>query len=517
MIKKNLWKIVTILVVLGLSLYWTLPLSKRIKLGLDLKGGTYLLLQVVSQKAVENTLQRIGSDINDSLQKAGVSGAKATYQPPDRLAITLPPGAAARSALDKALLDYPQLQGMPGSTPQTTIVALPPEQVKKIEASAVEQALETIRNRIDQFGVVEPTVQRQAADEVVVELPGLSDPQRAINLIGKTAVLQFQLLDEENSIAKALSGDIPPGDEILYQKVVDKVTGREVRRTPYLVQKKVLMTGQYITNAEVRIDQRFNEPYVSLTFDSTGARIFARITTENVKKRLAIILDGNVYSAPVIQEPITGGQAQITGNFTPQEAHDLAIVLRSGALPAPVKVLENRTVGPSLGADSIRQGVLASLFGGLAVVLFMLVYYKFGGFAANVTLLFNILILLGVMGYFRATLTLPGIAGIALTVGMAVDANVLIFERIREELRGGKTVRTAVEAGFDRAFLTIVDANVTTLITALFLFQFGTGPVKGFAVTLTAGLIANVFTAVFVCKVMFDLYLSRRKVVRLSI
>ncbi|MBI3014086.1 MAG: protein translocase subunit SecD [Candidatus Tectomicrobia bacterium] len=516
MLRIGWWKIALIVVVLGASLWWTLPLSERIKLGLDLKGGSHLLMEVESDKAVENTLERYGTEIGRGLERAGVSGARVERQGSDRLAITIP-DASARSELDKMLLNYPQLQGMEGSTPGRVVLGLPPDQAKRIKANAVDQGLETIRNRIDQFGVAEPTVQRQGDQEIVVQLPGLQDPERAINLIGKTAVLEFRLLDEENSVSKALAGEIPPDSEILYEKVLDKVTGQEIRRVPYLVQKKVKMTGEYITNAEVRIDQRFNEPYVSLSFDRTGGRIFSQITEENVKKRLAIILDGNVYSAPVIQEKISGGQAQITGNFTPETAHDLAIVLRSGALPAPVKVLENRTVGPSLGADSIRQGVLASFFGGLAVLLFMILYYRFGGLVANLALFFNILILLGVMGYFRATLTLPGIAGIALTIGMAVDANVLIFERIREELRGGKTIRTAVDAGFHRAFLTIVDSNVTTLIAAIFLFQFGSGPVKGFAVTLTAGLTANVFTAVFVGKVMFDSYLARRKVVQLSI
>ncbi|HLC27518.1 MAG TPA: protein translocase subunit SecD [bacterium] len=516
MLRKYWWKLALIAVILGTSLWWTLPLSERIKLGLDLKGGTHLLLEVESDKAVENTLERYRTEIARGLERAGVSGARVERQGNDRLAITIP-DAATRSELDKILLNHPQLQGMEGSTPSRVFVGFPQGQVKQIKASAVEQGLETIRNRIDQFGVAEPTVQHQGDQNIVVQLPGLQDPQRAIDLIGKTAVLEFRLLDEENSLTKALAGEVPPNSEILYEKVVDKVTGQEIRRIPYLVKKDVLMTGEFITNAEVRIDQRFNEPYVSLSFDRTGANLFSRITEENVKKRLAIILDGNVYSAPVIQEKISGGQAQISGNFTSETAHDLAIVLRSGALPAPVKVLENRTVGPSLGADSIRDGVLASLFGGLAVVLFMLIYYRFGGVAANLALSFNILILLGVMGYFRATLTLPGIAGIALTIGMAVDANVLIFERIREELRGGKTIRSSVDAGFHRAFLTIVDSNVTTLITALFLFQFGSGPVKGFAVTLTAGLIANIFTAVFVCRVMFDFYLARRKIARLSI
>jgi preprotein translocase subunit SecD len=284
-----------------------------------------------------------------------------------------------------------------------------------------------------------------------------------------------------------------------------------------LLKKRTVLTGASLTDARVSIDSQYNEPYVSITFDGTGARQFARITGDNVGRRLAIVLDGVIYSAPVIQEKIPGGQARITGYFTMDEARFLAIALRSGALPAPVTILENRTVGPSLGQDSVRRGIQAILIGGLMVVIFMVIYYGISGLIADVALLFNLIILMGALAYLGATLTLPGIAGIILTIGMAVDANVLIFERIREELRLGKTVRAAVDGGFSKALVTILDANVTTLIAAVVLFQFGTGPVKGFAVTLSLGILGTLFSALFASRTLFEVMLARPRVEKISI
>jgi len=283
------------------------------------------------------------------------------------------------------------------------------------------------------------------------------------------------------------------------------------------LKKEALLTGDFLTDAHISIDTQYNEPYVSISFNKAGSKIFARITEQNVGKRLAIILDNNVYSDPVIREKIPSGKAQITGNFTEEEARDLAIVLRAGALPAPIKVQENRTVGPSLGQDSISKGFKSVIIGGLLVVVFMVVYYRVSGLVANIALLLNIILMGGVLAYFRATLTLPGIAGIILTIGMAVDANILIFERIREELRQGRPARVAIENGFAKAFLTILDANLTTIIAAIILFQYGTGPVKGFAITLTIGILASMFTAIFVCRVIFDLRLARKGMKKLSI
>jgi preprotein translocase subunit SecD len=317
-------------------------------------------------------------------------------------------------------------------------------------------------------------------------------------------------------VNSALSGTPPPGDEILYQVKEDPTTG-QVTRIPFLIKKAILLDGSSLTDARVQIDSQFNEPYVGIEFDRKGAKIFERVTGENIKKRLAIVLDKTVYSAPVIQDRIAGGKARITGNFTTEEARDLAIVLRAGALPAPVKIIEERTVGPTLGADSIRTGLMSMIVGGILVIAFMLFYYKGAGLIADIALMMNILLIGGGLAALQATLTLPGIAGIILTIGMAVDANVIVFERIREELLLGKTPIAAVKAGFDRATITVMDANITTLIAAIVLFQFGTGPIKGFAVTLGLGIVASLFTALVVSKACFDIILSRKKVSTLSI
>ncbi|MBW1674785.1 MAG: protein translocase subunit SecD, partial [Deltaproteobacteria bacterium] len=383
-----------------------------------------------------------------------------------------------------------------------------------IKKMAVDQAVETITNRIDQFGVAEPDIRPQGKDRILVQLPGIKDPKRAIDIIGKTALLEFKLVDEDNSLEEALKGNIPPGDEVLYQI---KGEAGSKRKIPFLLKKRAVITGEYLTDARVQIDSRYNEPYVSLSFDSRGARLFGQITGANIKKRLAIVLDGVVNSAPVIQDKITGGRAQITGRFTMDESRDLAIVLRAGALPAPVKIIEERTVGPSLGKDSITKGLKSMIIGGIVVILFMVFYYKFAGLLADLALLLNILFIAAGLAFFGAALTLPGIAGIILIIGMAIDANVLIFERIREELRLGKTPRAAVDSGYSKALVTILDANITTLIAALVLFQFGTGPVKGFAVTLSIGIIASLFTAIFITRVIFDYFIIERGMKKVSI
>jgi preprotein translocase subunit SecD len=398
----------------------------------------------------------------------------------------------------------------------TMQIDLPDRETDQIKKLAADQALETIRNRIDQFGVSEPDIRRQGEKRILVQLPGIKDTKRAKALIGKTALLEFKLVDETHDLNNALKGNVPPGSEVLYGVKEDPATQR-ILKTPYLLKKRTLLTGANLTDARVQIDSQYNEPYVSIDFDKKGGRDFERITGENVKKRLAIVLDKKVYSAPVIQEKISGGKARITGSFTTEEARDLAIALRAGALPAPVNILEERTVGPSLGTDSIRKGLISMCVGGILVILFMIVYYRGAGLIADFALILNILLIAGGLAGFQATLTLPGIAGIILTIGMAVDANVLIFERIREELRIGKTPRAAVDAGYDKATLTILDANVTTLIAALVLFQFGTGPVKGFAVTLSLGVIASLFTALILTRMVFDYYLMKRKTKRLSI
>ena len=373
------------------------------------------------------------------------------------------------------------------------------DQIMKMSS---DQAIETIRNRIDKFGVSEPDIRPQAGQRILIQLPGIKDPERALKIIKQSAHLEFKLVDEENSLEEALKGSIPAGREILYETSLDSKTGAP-KKIPYLLKKRTLLTGEYITDASVMFDSQDNQPYVSLSFNRKGARIFERITGDNIDKRLAIVLDNNVYSAPYIRDRITGGRAQITGRFSTEDARDLAIVLRAGALPAPVRVLEERTVGPSLGKDSIDKGFKSMLIGGLLVILFMFIYYGLSGVIADLALLLNILFIMAGLAFFGATLTLPGIAGIILTIGMAVDANVLIFERIREELRLGKSPRTAIESGYSKALVTIIDANVTTFIAALVLFQFGTGPVRGFAVTLSIGIVRQLCNGGFYHQVRF--------------
>lgn len=382
---------------------------------------------------------------------------------------------------------------------------------------AVDRALEIVRNRIDEFGVGETSIARQGTEEIVIQLPGVTDRNRAIELIGRTAHLEFRMVSSDiEKIQSAMSGQAPEGYEL---KTVEK----EEKSQQVLLEKDAVMTGEYITDAKVNFDNTaFGEPYVSLKFNSEGARKFAAITTDNVGKQLAIVLDGKVHSAPVIREPIPSGEAQITGRFSYQEASDLAIVLRVGALPAPIYIEEERTIGPLLGQDSIKSGIKASIIGCSLVFIFMAMYYLLAGFVADIALAFNLLIILGSLGFLKTmmpaqqvTLTLPGIAGIVLTLGMAVDANVLINERIREELSSGRPLLTAVTNGYHKAFSAIFDSNVTTLIAAFLLFQFGTGPIRGFAVTLSIGLLASLFTAIFVTRAILELLISTKMIKKL--
>ena len=509
------WKLAVIVIVIGGGLWFTFPLGERMNLGLDLQGGMHLVLEVEAEKAVDSATDRLVTEVSEGLAKLAIPNLEVRKVAHDQLVVSVA-DAGRVEAVAEAMKAFPSLvpEGTRGGTELR--YRLDGQRVKRLMDNAMDQALETIRNRVDEFGVAEPTIQRQGSRNIVVELPGIKDAARAVQLIGKTARLEFRLVDEQRSVEEALKGKVPEGAEVLYERKVNKQTG-EVTRAPFLIRKQVLLTGDALTDAEVRIGSQFNEPYVSIEFDREGARRFERITSENVGKRLAIVLDNTVYSAPVIRERIAGGQAQITGSFTFEEASDLAIVLRAGALPAPVRIEYESIVGPSLGQDSIQQGLVAGLIGSSIVVLFMLIYYRLSGVVASIALVLNILLLLAGLGYFHATLTLPGIAGIVLTLGMAVDANVLIFERIREELRLGKPPRAAVEAGFSRAWSAILDGNVTTLIAAAMLFQFGTGPIKGFAVTLSLGLLANLFTGVFVCKFIFDSALAFRPIQRLSI
>jgi preprotein translocase subunit SecD len=529
--KKLQWRGLLILIVVVVALIYLTPsLSKtlpswwpnilpeeKIHLGLDLKGGMHLVLEVQTQRAVESHLERMIEDIKYSLRKAKIRYQTLKRSGSDRIELTLIRDEDRKTVEKMVEKDFSDLAVKPGSFSNIDFkleLILSQKAQQHIKKMAVDQAVETITNRIDQFGVAEPDIRPQGRDRILVQLPGIKDPKRAIDIIGKTALLEFKLVDEDNSLEEALKGNIPPGDEILYQ--IKGEAGSQ-RKIPFLLKKRAVITGEYLTDARVQIDSRYNEPYVSLSFDSRGARLFGQITGANIKKRLAIVLDDVVNSAPVIQDKITGGRAQITGRFTMEESRDLAIVLRAGALPAPVKIIEERTVGPSLGKDSITKGLQSMIIGGIVVILFMAFYYKFAGLLADLALLLNILFIAAGLAFFGATLTLPGIAGIILIIGMAIDANVLIFERIREELRLGKTPRAAVDSGYSKALVTILDANITTLIAALVLFQFGTGPVKGFAVTLSIGIIASLFTAIFITRVIFDYFIIERGMKKVSI
>ena len=487
--------------------WWLKFLPKeKIKLGLDLQGGMQLILEVDTIKAIEAEIETAVEDIKDELRNEKIRYLDLKRNGSTGIELTFIRDEDITSFENLMNANYPDYVVEHGDrTEQGRAIRMVMQQsaIDNMMKMATDQALETIRNRIDQFGVNEPYITTQADNRVLIQLPGLKDPDRAIKLIGKTAQLEFKLVDEANNVNDALAGKMPAGDEVLYEIAFDPQTGKS-EKIPYLLKKRSSLTGKYITDAGVKLDSQYGEPYVSLTFDRRGARIFEKITGENIQKRLAIVLDDSVYSAPVIVDRITGGKAVIENIGSTDEARDLAIVLRAGALPAPVKILEQRLVGPSLGQDSIEQGINAMILGGALVVLFMIVYYGLSGFIAVFALVLNTILIAAGLAGFGATLTLPGLAGIILSIGMAVDANVLIYERIREELRIGKTLRGAVETGYERATITIFDSNLTTLITAVILFQFGTGPVKGFAVTLSIGLIANFITAVYVTRIIFD-------------
>jgi len=500
--------------------WWPSFLPKdKINLGLDLQGGSHLVLEVKVEKALENRVERIKEDLRRLLAEKGVADAALERTKDNQIQIKVP-AAAGEKLRDLLKIEFPNLVQV---NPRTVdgglevLLALQKEELRSLREETVDQSLETIRNRIDQFGVSEPIIQRRGQQDILVQLPGIQDPERAKEIIGKTALLEFKLVDETHNVDDALRGSPPPGTEILYGSGVRGDGRLGADKVPYLLEARTLMTGDYITDARVRPGSGLDGPYVEVILNPSGARLFERITGENVKRRLAIVLDNRVYSAPVIQERIGGGRASITGAFDMKEARDLAIVLRVGALPAPVEIIEERTVGPSLGRDSIRQGLLSFVVGSSLVVIFMIAYYKGAGLVADVALFFNVLFLIAILAGFKAVLTLPGIAGMVLTMGMAVDANVLIHERIREELRTGKSARAAIEAGYERALPAILDSNITTFLSGVILFQFGTGPVRGFAVTLCVGILTTVMTAVYLTRIYYDYRMLGRALARISI
>lgn len=510
-----LWALVYVLpsipTIRNSSLGALLP-SDQVSLGLDLKGGIHLTLGVDLDVALGNAITSLGQDLRAEAREAKV--------------MVLRPRLLGTTQLEITLLQKEQQQGLNDllkkrfSTMDVTtreeldngqmryVLTATSDYQKYIENLTMDQALRTIRNRIDQFGVAEPDIRKQQGNRLIVQLPGLDDPKRAINIIGQTAHLEFKLVDELADVQAAVAGNVPLESELVFMYV--KGADADATGTPIVLKAEAVLTGEYITDANVQFDS-FGQAYVGMNFNARGAKIFEDVTGSNIKKRLAIVLDGKVHSAPVIQDRIAGGRASITGQFTTEEAHDLAVVLRAGSLPAPVTVLEERTVGPSLGQESIDKGFLAALIGGVLVVLFTSIYYRRAGLIASFAIILDITLIMAGLAAFGATLTLPGIAGIILTIGMAVDANVLIYERIREELWSGESVSTAIQNGFQRATVTIIDSNLTTVIAAVILYQFGTGPIRGFAVTLTLGIIASMFTAIFVSRIFFDAWLARRQ------
>jgi preprotein translocase subunit SecD len=497
---------VLIVAVVAAALWSLWPPSEKIRWGLDLKGGVHLVLQVQTDDAVKAELDNSAQRLLSVTAEKGLNlGATEVDLEGRRFTVEVPP-EVDRNQLEEIARDYFTEYDVESGAARWTFAFLPNVE-RIIRDQAVKKGLETINNRVDQFGVSEPMIQRQGieGDRILIQLPGVDDPERVKKIIKSTALLEFREVmqgpaPDRPSLLAGYAGLPPSGGEVVTGTRTG-YSGEDLGRSYYLVKKSSIITGRELRSAR-RSQDEYGMSIVQFDLVPSAADKFGEYTGSHIGTPMAIVLDGNVMSAPTIRARITDSGI-IEGNFSVEEAEDLSLVLRAGALPASIVYLEERTVGPSLGHDSVVRGIRAGIVALVAVMLFMLVYYRRSGLNAVVALLVNIVILMGAMAYFGATLTLPGIAGVILTIGMAVDANVLIFERIREELRVGKTVKSAIDTGFSRAFGTILDANLTTLIAALFLFQFGTGPVKGFAVTLSIGIFASVFTAVFVSRTIY--------------
>ena len=508
---KNLrWKLLAIIGVVALCVWAVYPPSQKIRLGLDLKGGVHLVLRVQTDDALRYETETRMSQLREDLVKGGAPNVTANALAPDAFQIAnVPPEQDA--LLRQAATSVETMYNRESGTAGTYIFRLKPNIANQLRQETVDQELRTIERRVNELGVAEPVVARQGAvDQILVQLPGVTDVVRAKEVIRSTAVLELKEVVQGPSSDKeqlAPKGVVPPELELL-PGVTSASRADQAGVVYYLVRKVPVVSGRDLKTARPSLDEN-NRPAVSFTLTQAAATRFGNYTGANIGKYLGIVLDKRVVSAPVIEGKIND-EGRIAGNFTQQEAADLSLTLRSGALPAALTYLEERTIGPSLGADSIRAGIVASLTGLALVVVFMLVYYKLSGINAIVAMVINLIVLLALMVYFRATMTLPGIAGFLLTIGMGVDSNVLIFERIKEELLNAKGVRAAIAAGFDRVFLTILDTHVATLIGAAFLFQFGTGPIRGFATTLSIGLLTNVFTSVFVSRALFELELANR-------
>lgn len=493
------WKILAVLGVIALSIFLAYPPKDKIKLGLDLRGGIHLVLQVVSEDAVNMETDLEIARFQELFKKNSFTFQIAVKEKPGRFAlqgINPDQEGKIRDLADQYARDWDYTfigDKATFSLKQPALLA--------IKDQSVNQTLETIRNRVDQFGVAEPLIQRQGEDRIVVELPGVEDPDRVKNLIKVTAVLEWKLVKagpepDEATLLQPFGGTVPEDMEVI------KGDPKRGQAGFYLVTKVASITGKDLRSVRRSVDE-WNNPAVSFTLNPDGARRFEKVTSENIGKPLAIVLDEKIQSAPTINARISDSGI-IQGRFTIEEAEDLVVILKAGALPAGIKYLEERTIGPALGSDSVRQGLMAGLVAIISIMAFIVFFYRLSGLNAVAALILNVIILFGALAYFQANLTLPGIAGIILSIGMAVDANVLIFERIKEEQAAGKGILSSISLGFSRAFTAIFDSNLTTIISAVFLFQFGTGPIKGYAITLIIGLVANLFTAVFVSHLIFD-------------
>jgi preprotein translocase subunit SecD len=501
---------------------WPKWAQRHVVLGLDLQGGSHILLEVDTNAVRKEKLESLRDDVRRIVRENRLGSAAAVTIRGNAVEFRVREGVDPQLALSKLRELSQPLGGLLGSTGQRTVdvtdagnglfrFTVTEAALNERIRQAVDQSIQIIERRVNELGTVEPSIQRQGFDRILVQVPGLQDPSRLKELLGKTAKLTFHLVDQSNSVEQAVqTGRIPPEDELLYGTRADN-------RMPYLIEKQVLVSGEDLVDAQPGFSQQTSEPIVTFRFNSNGARRFADVTRNNVGRPFAIVLDNEVISAPVIREPILQGSGQISGNFTVQSANDLAILLRAGALPAPLTIIEERTVGPGLGQDSIERGKLASYIGSILVVVFMLATYGLFGLFANIAVAVNVAMIFGVLSLLNATLTLPGIAGIVLTVGIAVDSNVLIYERIREEVRAGRSAINAIDAGFSRALATILDSNITTFIAAAVLFYIGTGPVRGFAVTLGIGILTTVFTAFTLTRLIVALWVRWKRPQRVPI
>lgn len=525
MLRFDPWKIILITLVSLAGFIYTAPNffsaeqledlpgwvpQRQIVLGLDLQGGSYLLLEVETDAVLRERLENVVDDTRATLREErigytglGISQGVVSVRIRDEQDYDKALDALRGLAVDisgNVFTGVPEKDLLVEAGEGGRITLQPSEAAQRERTqSAVAQSIEIVRRRIDELGTTEPTIQRQGDNRIVVEVPGLDDPDRLKALLGKTAKLTFRLVDQTMTAQQALASRVPQGSEILYMTEFDPPQ-------PLLVRKRIMVGGEDLTDAQPGFDQQTNEPIVTFQFDASGARKFGDVTSNNVGRPFAVVLDGEVITAPTIREPILGGRGQISGSYTVQSANDLAVLLRAGALPAPLNILEERTVGPGLGADSVAAGEIAAIIGFLAVIVYIALSYGLFGIFANIALIVNVALIAATLSVLQATLTLPGIAGIVLTIGMAVDANVLIFERIREEIANGKTPINAIQLGYDKALTTILDANITTFIAAAILFQLGSGPVRGFSVTLAVGIITSVFTAFVVTRLMVALW-----------